>query len=142
MLSSVTVIEHATPLEARESLVDFLTTVMAPTLPTASERGINAVDVGFAGFSDERTDVTFARATTLIRVQSIGDKAASVKEIAETLDRHVREHVAYARLRVWLIRSQHSHWIRRGRATHTGFIRAILLKTRLHVHRYWPIPYR
>ncbi|MFZ1219463.1 MAG: hypothetical protein WAO00_09225 [Chthoniobacterales bacterium] len=94
VLFSVTVIEHQTPEEAHEALVDFLTTVMAPTLPATSEKGIEVGDVGFAGHAEVQTDVCFTRGTVFIRVQSIGDKEASVKELAEILDRQVRQHLA------------------------------------------------
>jgi hypothetical protein len=90
----VTIIEHETPEQAHEGLIDFLTNVMAPTLPTAVEQDINAGDVGFAGFGESRSDVFFVRGPVFIRVQSIGPKEVSVKDLAERLDRHVQQHFA------------------------------------------------
>src|SRR5262245_4328578 len=89
---SLTVIEHETPEQAHEGLVDFLTTVMAPKLPTVAERGIQAGDVGFAGLADMVTDVFFVTVAVFIRVQSIGEQSAEVKVLAERIDRQVRRH--------------------------------------------------
>jgi hypothetical protein len=79
---SVSVIEYSSPEEAHEGLVDFLTTVMAPTLPSAAEKGIEVGDVGFAGYAQVQTGVSFVKDNVFIRVESVGEKAASVKVIA------------------------------------------------------------
>jgi hypothetical protein len=91
---SVTIIEHQTPEEAHENLVDFLTTVMAPRLPAIRDKGIDAGDVGLAGEEEVQRDVVFVTGAVFVRVQSIGEKDASVKELAELLDRHIRAHFA------------------------------------------------
>ncbi len=84
---AVTVLEYDAGDEAREGLVDQLANVMAPSLPRADAAGIAAGEVGFTGFGPIPTRVLFVRGHVLVKVESVGDGDASVKDLAEAIDR-------------------------------------------------------
>jgi hypothetical protein len=89
---AVTIFEYASVLDAHEGLVDMLSHCMAPVLPRASEKGIKAGDVAFGGHGQLQTDISFTRYNVLVRVESVGPKPASVKELAEKIDKQIIEH--------------------------------------------------
>jgi hypothetical protein len=84
---SVSVGEHSDGRAARDSLLDILSTSMAPRLPAARERGLDVGEVAYVDFGDPLTWVVFVRGNLLVDVRSIGSDAVAVADIALVLAR-------------------------------------------------------
>jgi hypothetical protein len=89
---AVTIAEYHSIADAHDGLVEHLCHCMAPLLPRAAECGIAAGDIGFGGYEKMQTAVFFVRFNQLVKVNSVGKKDISVKDVAETIDRQIQEH--------------------------------------------------
>lgn len=91
VLVTVWIYQLASPEQAREAMVDYLMTSMAPRLPDAAARGLEVGDVAFAGYGEGQTSVAFVRDDVFVRVHSVGETDYPVGELANIIDRMVRE---------------------------------------------------
>lgn len=75
--------------QARESMVRELLLTMETKLPACSERGIAVGEVCFCDFEQPVVHIVFVRRNVFVRIDSIGEKPASVAQLATTVDRQI-----------------------------------------------------
>lgn len=90
---AVTIYEYDSVLGAHERLVDLLAACTAPNLPRAESQGLDLGDIAFSGHGEEPHALFFARQNVVVEVRSVGSTHVSVKELAEAIDRQIREYV-------------------------------------------------
>ncbi|MEN8184144.1 MAG: hypothetical protein ABFS46_16585 [Myxococcota bacterium] len=82
----VRVYEYDSPLASHEGLIDVVMTLMAPSLPTCADLGIEAGDVCFGSRGDPPTGAVFSRYNVLVHVESIGARPVSVAPFVQAVD--------------------------------------------------------
>ncbi len=82
--------QHASPDHAREAMIDFLLTCMAPRLPDASEKDLQIGDVAFVGHDETQTSLVFVRDDVFVRVHSVGETDYPIGELADVVDQAIK----------------------------------------------------
>jgi hypothetical protein len=85
----VTVLPHADAASAHEALLGLLGDAMAERLPRCEEHGLSIGDVCFCGGGEPVDRIWFARGNVLVRVESIGERAIAVADVAAALDAQI-----------------------------------------------------